>query len=435
MVNPTRVPPASSVRASRRRLAVVVLAVASTALLPSCDASSPTEVAARVDSIVVSPTTLAIVKDQHATLALTLLDSAGSPIEGAQVTWESLSPDIVSVSSRGEIIARDYGQGTVSAKAGSHSAGAKILVTAPPATAAYSVTVLSPAPSQNPSRLTDSGLVLAANLVYRDGVGSAIPGCTPIAINNRSHVLCFDGKGSQATNYSIWASGVFAPLAATDTFTAAVFEPGNYTGNPAAALNDSDVVLGGFYRPTFSNPRCPTGNGPCVAYWKNGQPSFPGVQVSDVNWRARLNNRLDFVVDCLLCDSRVVSNAATPFLFIAATGTTMPNSSGVNDFNDVASMAIGSSRAELATAQSHTVLGDGSATGINNANAVVGTFTDFGPFLWKGAGASILTHAATDPSWTIVHADKINNHGQILATADNVDGRKGVWLILTPNQP
>lgn len=416
-----------------RRFAVIAL-VAAAAAVQSCDGASPTEVAARVDSIVVTPARLAIVKDQHATLAVTLLDSAGAPIGGAKVTWESLSPDIVSVSSGGEVLAKGYGPAIVAAKVGTHSAWAKILVTAPPTTAAYTLSVLSPVPTQSPSRLTDSAVVLAGNLVYRDGVGSAIPGCTPIDINNKSHVLCFDAKGSQVTNYSIWSSGMFTPLAASDTFPAAVFEPGNYTGNPAAALNDSDIVLGGFYRPAFSSPGCRVGYGPCIVYWKNGQPTFPGVQVSDVNWRARLNNRLDFVVDCMLCDPRAASNAATPFLFIAATGATAPNSSGVNDFNDVASMAVGSARAEFATPQFHTVLGDGAATGINNANAVVGTLTDFGPFLWTGDGVTSLAHASTDPSWTIVNAHKINNRGQILARADNVDGRKGVWLILTPTK-
>jgi hypothetical protein len=417
-----------------RRLKVALIALAATGALvvQSCDGSSPTEAAARVDSIRLTPASVAIVKDQQATLVPVMLDSTGAPVAGAKVTWESLSPDIVSVSRDGAVLAKAYGSGVVTATVGTHSAQAAILVTAPPTTAAYAVTELSPTPTQLPSRLTDSALVLAGDLVYRNGVGSTIPGCTPIDINNKSHLLCFDGKGSQATNYSIWSAGVSTPLAATDTFKATVFYPGNYTGFPTAALNDSDVVLGGFYEPAFSSSGCPSGGKLCIVYWKDGQPIFPGVSASDVNWQAHLNNRLDFTVDCLSCSPRPPATGAAPLLYLAATHTTLPNVTGVNDINDVASMAIGGARAEFATPTTRTTLGYGAATGINNANTVVGTLTDFGPFLWSGAGVSILTHAATDPSWTIVNAHKINNHGQILARADNADGRKGVWLILTP---
>ena len=73
------------------------------------------------------------------------------------------------------------------------------------------------------------------------------------------------------------------------------------------------------------------------------------------------------------------------------------------------------------------------ASGINDSNVVVGTL-DVGPFTWRGQGVSLLTHAATDPSWTITTAPEINSRGQILATADNTDGRKAHTVILTPVQ-
>jgi hypothetical protein len=75
--------------------------------------------------------------------------------------------------------------------------------------------------------------------------------------------------------------------------------------------------------------------------------------------------------------------------------------------------------------------GSGGATGINNAGVVVGTL-DVGAFLWTSGGISLLDKAAVDPAWIITAADKINNRGQILAQADNTDGRKGHWVILTP---
>lgn len=418
-----------------RRLALVALVAGVATSAQSCDGGATTDPTIHVASIVVTPATLSIIKDHRVTLTLTLFDSTGGSVPSAEVTWASLSPGVVSVSGTGEVVAEGYGPAEVIATVGTHVAMAKILVTAPPTTAAFTVTELSPAPTASPSRLTDSALVLAGNLIYRDGVGSVIPGCTPIDLNNRSHVLCFDGSTSQTSAYSLWSDGLFTPLAASDTFHAAEFNPGNYPGIQTAALNDSDVVLGAFYRPTFVNPGCPAGEGMCIVYWKDGQPTFPGVVVNGVNWRSSLNNRRDFIVQCLTCNPKFPLADVAPFLFLASTGKKLAGPSSINDFSDVASMAVGESSAYFATPQGMTRLGDGSATGINDANAVVGTLADFGPFLWTGAGVHNLTHATVDPSWTVVDARKINDRGQILAKADNADGRKAVWVILTPTQP
>jgi hypothetical protein len=65
---------------------------------------------------------------------------------------------------------------------------------------------------------------------------------------------------------------------------------------------------------------------------------------------------------------------------------------------------------------------------------VTGTL-DVGPFIWRGSGISLLTNASVDPAWTITSASEINNRGQILATADNADGRKAHTVVLTPAQP
>jgi hypothetical protein len=92
------------------------------------------------------------------------------------------------------------------------------------------------------------------------------------------------------------------------------------------------------------------------------------------------------------------------------------------------------SLAYVMTATSLIPLGNGGATGINNSNIVVGTL-DVGPFIWRGGGISLLTNAATDASWTVTAADEINGRGQILATADNTDGRKARTVIMTPAQP
>jgi hypothetical protein len=92
------------------------------------------------------------------------------------------------------------------------------------------------------------------------------------------------------------------------------------------------------------------------------------------------------------------------------------------------------STASVLTPDTLITLGSGAATGINDANVAVGTL-DVGPFIWRGEGVSLLTHASVDPAWTITAANEINNRGQILATADNSDGRKAHVVILTPTQP
>lgn len=57
------------------------------------------------------------------------------------------------------------------------------------------------------------------------------------------------------------------------------------------------------------------------------------------------------------------------------------------------------------------------------------------PFIWRGAGVSLLTHATANESWTIKAADEINSRGQILAKADNSAGGNDHTVVLTPVAP
>jgi hypothetical protein len=343
------------------------------------------------------------------------------------------------VSEAGEVTATGYGVATIGATADGKHASAEVVVTGSPATGGYSVLELTPVPSPNEfyTYLNDKGEVLASlpsdggtpgrNLLYHDGIGSAVPGCNAIALNNRSHLLCQVGTVGSFNRYELWRDGVLTPLAVNDSFTA--------VAHVALVLNDSDVVAGFFYRPSFNNASCPSAT-TCLVLWKDGQPIFPGWSPSE--YITQLNNRLELV------SQNPIGFAGSPRLAALYDATTRQQRSvrdvvkGMNDHGAVVIAAgygghgspLGTS-AMLNRPDTTVTFGEGMATGINNAGAVVGTLA-VGPFLWTSGGVSLLTKAATDQGWTITTALRINNRGQILARGNHADGRQARWVILTP---
>jgi hypothetical protein len=155
-----------------------------------------------------------------------------------------------------------------------------------------------------------------------------------------------------------------------------------------------------------------------------------------------MNNHQQIVVEYAMWYEGVYGSV----IYDVPTATSRQTQYGIRSFNDNGWGAITSpwiahgssnpfrSRAYVSTPSALIPLGDGGAAGINNSNTVVGTLT-VGPFIWHGQGVSLLTNASVDPAWTLTAAIEINNRGQILATADNSDGRKAHMVILTPTQP
>jgi hypothetical protein len=397
--------------------------------------TSSTEAHTPVASIAITPSHSALVKGASRTVDVSMIDSTGAATT-ASISWTTSAPAVAIVSEAGVVTATGYGVATISATANGKNASAEVVVTSSPVTGAYSVLDLTPVPSPSEffTYLNDKGEVLAsdggavlASRLYRDGVGSLIPGCSAIALNNLSHLLCQVGSFGSFNRYELWRDGVRTPLAASDTFTAVAFQ--------AFALNDSDVVAGVYYRPSFHNANCaPTTT--CLALWKDGQPTFPGW--SPPNYITQLNNRLELVSQAPIPMSGNPQNAV---LYDATTRQQRPVRETVKDLNDQGAVVIrmdyGGHGSPLANAarlirpDTDVMFGSGEATGINDAGAVVGTL-DVGPFLWTSGGVSLLTKAATDQGWTIRSALRINNRGQILAKASHLDGRADHWVVLTP---
>jgi hypothetical protein len=386
-----------------------------------------------VSSVSVSPVFSAIVKGASQTLTASLLDSSRAPTVGA-VTWTTSAPAVATVSEAGVVSTVGYGVATIRVTAGDKSAKAEVVVTAPPITNAYTVVDLTPVPVVNEliTDLNDSGQVLAAGLLYRNGVGATVPGCTALALNNRSHVLCQVGAGASFNRYALWSDGVLTPIAASDTFTANAFT--------AIALNDSDVVAGIYYQPAFSNAKCLPSGGRCAVLWKDGQPTFPGLYEQGSGYVMHLNNKLTMVVEYPPGNGTLLS---PPYLYDVQGGQRRPLpglASAINESGwaaierlDIIHGAPTEFRytAMVARPDTSITIGSGGATGINDAGAVTGTLFA-GPFLWDAGVVSMLAKAATDQGWTISRALRINNRGQILAKASHVDGRTDHWVVLTP---
>ena len=405
-------------------------------VIAGCSDSTRPVDPAMVASISLTPAAIGVVKGAKQSVKLTAKDSAGSVVR-VYASWASSVPSVATVSSGGVVSAVSYGSTTISATVGSRKAFAEIVVTSIPASKTYSVLDLggsTGAGGRSIRNLSDSGDVLSAGpVVYRHGVATALTGCgLGLAINGVGHVLCSAYPYDSISNYAIWHDGTLTPLSAADTFKAQNFR--------AFALSDSDEVPGLFYMPAFTNVNCPANGARCLSIWKDGVATFPGYDAGG-NDVMQINNRRQVVVE--YASWIPTYNYSTIYDVATAMSRRMPYGVTLNDmgWGAIASprLANGSpnpfrSTASVMTPDSVITLGSGAATGINNSNVVVGTL-DVGPFIWRGQGVSLLTNASVDPAWTITAADEINDRGQILATADNSDGRKAHTVLLTPTQP
>jgi hypothetical protein len=404
-------------------------------LIAACNDSTKPVDPASVASVTLTPATVPVVKGSHSQLTLSTRDSAGNEVRVA-ANWITDTPSIATVSSDGVVTGVSYGTAAIIVTVGTHSASAHIVVTAAPEPRKYSVLDLDGA-LQGGSvlrQLSDSGDVIAGSF-YRRGVATSIAGCpTPVTINGPGHVLCRTSVYDSVSSFAVWRDGALVPLAAADTFKAGAFR--------ALAISDSDEVAGMFWKPSFINANCPASGDRCLAIWKNGSASFPGYTTSS-NDATLMNARRQVVLQQGMW---VPYSGLSSTILDLTTGGRTTHVWGIHALNVNGWAAIelpyvqpgapstSGSVAFILTPTSEISLGNGGATGINDANVVVGTL-DVGPFIWRGDGVSLLANAATDPSWTITAADEINNRGQILATADNSDGRKGHTVILTPTQP
>jgi hypothetical protein len=407
-------------------------------VLVACSDSTKPVGPASVASISLAPATIGISKGTTQPVKLTAKDSSGNEVR-VDADWTSSAPSVARVSNEGVISGASFGSATITATVGTRKAFAEVVVTAVPTTKAYAVLDLGVAGGpRDPSvgfrrRLSDSGDVLVGATLYRNGVAKSLSGCgSGLSINGPGHVLCKVDSYDSVSSYAIWHDGILTPLAASDTFKAQHFR--------AFALSDSDEVPGLFFMPSFSNAKCPANGARCLSLWNNGAVTFPGYDAGgrDV---MQINNHEQIVVEYAMWNE---SDAYGTIFDIATTSSRrVPYGVALNDngWGAVASpwIAHGSadpfrSTASVLTPDTLITLGSGAATGINDANVAVGTL-DVGPFIWRGEGVSLLTHASVDPAWTITAANEINNRGQILATADNSDGRKAHVVILTPTQP
>jgi hypothetical protein len=389
---------------------------------------------ANVVSVSISRTEVPVVKGSTLPLTVSALDSAGKPVV-TDATWTSSAPLVAAVSHDGVVSAVGFGSATVTATIGIHSGSAEVVVTTVPTERAYSVLDLGPALQVGgmTRQLSDSGDVLAGGKLYRSGVASLMAGCpSPVTINGPGHVLCKVNAYDSVSSYAIWHEGTLTPLAAADSFKAEHFR--------AFALNDSNEVAGLFFMPAFANANCPANGARCLSFWKNGAAGFPGYDAGGKDVML-MNNRQQAVVEYAMWNENVYGSV----IYDIPTANSRQTQYGVQAFNKNGWGAIASpwiahgssdpfrSKACVPTPTDLIVLGSGKASGNNDSNVVTGTL-DVGPFLWRGSGVSLLTHASVDPSWTVTSADEINSRGQILATADNTDGRTGRTVILTPTQ-
>ena len=297
----------------------------------------------------------------------------------------------------------------------------------------YALRDISDEISGAPYRLNDQGDLLTWWQKFWSGSAAAAPpaACGAVAINNKSHVLCFlgstpDGR-SLTSAYAIWDGESMTPLTGLDTFPSNQFT--------AWALNDSDAVAMTFSGPGFTNPDCLRGS--CGAIWRNGQLTFLQTTAYQT---LQMNNRLDLI------GKQLDWYSVSLWFYDAATGKTrrigdsITEARDMNDQGWVVGTLYGNrwerrKVAFLDRPEGLTMLGTGEANGVNDAGNVVGVL-DSVAVVWKNGTPTPLTFAASDTNWTVTRPVEINNRGQIVAQADDsTHGKFNRWVILTPISP
>jgi len=181
-----------------------VRAILIVAITSACsNGTGPVPPVPPVASITLTSADVAILKGGSHALAAIALDSTGNAVAAA-VTWTSNDPTIATVSRSGVVSAVGYGTTTIEAKADTKSKSAEVVVTEPPVVSAYSVLELPGADESSEiyTQLNDSGDVLVGQL-FRRGVPIAIPDCSPVALNDLTHVLCLSGRFSNFNRYAL----------------------------------------------------------------------------------------------------------------------------------------------------------------------------------------------------------------------------------------
>jgi len=281
--------------------------------------------------------------------------------------------------------------------------------------------------------LNDSGQIVAiawANgskhgVLAHGGAVTDLGTCEPSDINDAGTVACVDG--------SIWSSGQVTSLR-LDTL--------NLRVQHGLEINDAGEV-GGMVTPTVTTssqtcwPDCPL-------IWANGRTLLldaPRISSGFVLGKEVARNRTSPGIVVLESayhggegGSRWFADSSHTDINCTTDGFTYDGGSfaaigGADEF-----VGTNSSGAITCKAGVRTTLGPGSGRDISRKGLVVGDLNGHGFVLYPDFSMAIIDNALTTPGWKVLHADFVNDNGQIIATAtETATGRTSqVLLTQTP---
>jgi hypothetical protein len=302
--------------------------------------------------------------------------------------------------------------------------------TSPSITSRYTVTALLSGAPLVVAGLNNEGQVVGhanidgavENVLITRGTTTDLGSCSPRGINAQGVVACVGG--------GLWREGEVTPAAF----------PKNFTGSPVG-VNDHGTVAGRGSIPFVTGSTVPCSSMSCAYIASTTRLTVIEVPTGTFQL-PRIDNGADVVVFSWIGQDAPkgaiwqVDSTSQPYPCAGLpVNSSLRAVGGNHEVVGTAARADDPTNTDAIACRDGVMQSLGSTTNaandISEHGLIVGTTDDGHGFLWDNGKLTILDRGLVAAGWRIVSADRVNDSGQVVATASDGSGAMEA-LLLTP---